>query len=209
MAEASRKQRERERHRREVLETAEAVFAEKGFHNATVQEIADRAEFAVGTIYNMFDGKTAIYQELVQMRAREYVDRVKARVASPADPREKVRAVIAAKLAFFEENQRFFRIFARATSGEGEHPPLALSEEATKLYADYIKAVSKVFAAGIRKKVFVDANPLLMTLMVEGTTNALMAHAFHTHGERVEGATAERIERLLFDGILTEQGKRP
>ena len=63
----TRKERERERHRREMLEAAERVFVRKGYHDATVEEIAQEAEFAVGTLYNFFKGKDDLYARVVEM----------------------------------------------------------------------------------------------------------------------------------------------
>lgn len=52
----SRRERERRMRRRAMLDAARAVFAEKGYAQATLDEIADRAEFGKGTLYNYFDG---------------------------------------------------------------------------------------------------------------------------------------------------------
>lgn len=52
----SRRERERLRRRRAMLEAAQAVFAEKGYAQATLDEIAERAEFGKGTLYNYFKG---------------------------------------------------------------------------------------------------------------------------------------------------------
>jgi AcrR family transcriptional regulator len=52
----SRRERERQMRRRAMLDAAESVFAEKGYARATLDEIADRAEFGKGTLYNYFDG---------------------------------------------------------------------------------------------------------------------------------------------------------
>ncbi len=47
--------------RRAMLDAAQAVFAEKGYTDATLDEIAERAEFGKGTLYNYFeDGKKGI-----------------------------------------------------------------------------------------------------------------------------------------------------
>jgi len=53
----SRRDRERERHRQEILEAAERVFVREGYHAATVEAIAREAEFGIGTIYNFFQSK--------------------------------------------------------------------------------------------------------------------------------------------------------
>ena len=52
----SRRERERRRRRQAMLDAARAVFAEKGYADATLDEIADRAEFGKGTLYNYFEG---------------------------------------------------------------------------------------------------------------------------------------------------------
>lgn len=57
----SRKERERQSRREEMLDAAKQVFAERGYARATLHEIAQRAEFSKGTIYNYFpEGKEQI-----------------------------------------------------------------------------------------------------------------------------------------------------
>lgn len=52
----SRRERERRMRREAMLGAARSVFAEKGYADATLDEIADRAEFGKGTLYNYFEG---------------------------------------------------------------------------------------------------------------------------------------------------------
>ena len=51
-----RRARERAMRRRAILTAARAVFAEHGYEQATVEAIAERAEFGKGTIYLYFEG---------------------------------------------------------------------------------------------------------------------------------------------------------
>src|SRR5687768_7349185 len=46
--------------RNQILDAATQVFAEKGFHKATIKDVAKRAGIADGTIYNYFENKTAL-----------------------------------------------------------------------------------------------------------------------------------------------------
>lgn len=50
----SRRERERQARRHTMLDAARVVIAEKGFKAATLDEIAQRAEFGKGTLYNYF-----------------------------------------------------------------------------------------------------------------------------------------------------------
>lgn len=46
--------------RNQILDAAITVFAEKGFHKATIKDVAKVAKVADGTIYNYFENKTAL-----------------------------------------------------------------------------------------------------------------------------------------------------
>jgi len=205
MARLSRKERERLRHRREVLEAAEALFAQKGFANTTMHEIAERSEFAVGSLYNMFENKLAIYFGLVHMRANQYIAQVQDSIARQRGAVEKIRAVVRTKLRFFAEHQQFFRIFSHATSAERTEPPFGMLQKTRKMYRDYMGALAEVFKEGTEQGIFVALEPTMMVLSLEGITNSIVGHYIHTGGEQLEAATAESVEKLLFEGILRKE----
>jgi AcrR family transcriptional regulator len=58
--------------REELLRVAASVFAEKGFANATVREIAERAGMLSGSLYYHFESKDAMLEELL----RSYLESV-------------------------------------------------------------------------------------------------------------------------------------
>ena len=53
----SRRDRQKREREARILDAAAAVFAQKGFHQATIRDIAELADVADGTIYNYFDNK--------------------------------------------------------------------------------------------------------------------------------------------------------
>src|SRR6185312_10174193 len=54
--------------RNAILDAAEVVFAERGFHGARIQDIAERARIAVGTVYNHFAQKDDVLSALLEER---------------------------------------------------------------------------------------------------------------------------------------------
>ena len=52
-----RRERRIARRKKEILDAAARIFAEKGYANATTREIAEAADMAEGTLYNYFGGK--------------------------------------------------------------------------------------------------------------------------------------------------------
>ncbi len=67
-----RRERERLRQREELLTAALDLFSEKGYHNVSMHEIAQRAEFAVGTVYKFFRNKEDLYKALITAKVAEY-----------------------------------------------------------------------------------------------------------------------------------------
>ncbi len=59
-----RRERERARRAQDILAAAERVFAVHGFDATTIEQIAQEAEYAVGTIYLYFKDKQALYAAL-------------------------------------------------------------------------------------------------------------------------------------------------
>lgn len=51
--------------RRRILEAAEQVFAEYGYHEASIVKVTERAGVALGTFYLYFDSKRTVFEALV------------------------------------------------------------------------------------------------------------------------------------------------
>ena len=114
----SRRERERLMRRQEILQAARAVFAEKGYTNATVDEIAQRAEFGKGTLYNYFEGGKedilfAIFDEIYD----DLHALIEAHFSSPSTADQPVReaffAFVQANMSYFLERQELFMIIVK------------------------------------------------------------------------------------------------
>jgi len=200
----SRKERERERHRRAVLEAAEKVFSTRGYHAATIQEIAGLAEFSVGALYNMFAGKEDLYRRLVELRVEEFLGEVEERLEQAGDARGKVRAVLETKLEFFNRRKDFFRIFAHVASGEGGSGPPPPSRACLEMLQSYEERLVDAVAAGVREGVFADRDPWLVVLCLEGMTNAIVGRWIHTGDDQLDRVDPDRLEEIVMHGIMAE-----
>lgn len=101
-----------------MLQAARAVFAEKGYTQATLKEIARRAEFGTGTLYNYFEGGKeemlravlddvfAAFRDLVSEATRP-------ELASEEDCREALHACLETIVAYLLEHRDFFVLLTR------------------------------------------------------------------------------------------------
>jgi len=101
--------RRRARTRADILSAAREVFAERGYHNTGIAEIARRADVAVGTFYLYFHDKDEAFQTLLQEGFEETRGRVMEAVAQEADG-STLPVVIRAILHHAYEQRTLFRI---------------------------------------------------------------------------------------------------
>jgi len=112
----SRRERDRLLRQADILRAAEHVFALKGYHEATMQDIAKAAQYATGTVYLYFKDKDALYFSLFEQKFEDLLFILKAETAKAADAKSKFEIFVLQKLSFFERNQDFFRIFISESS---------------------------------------------------------------------------------------------
>lgn len=101
-----------------MLQAAQSVFAEKGYEQATLDEIAERAEFGKGTLYNYFaDGKEGllfaifdeVYEDLHEMIRSTFGD------DAPRDHsfRDAFHALVVRSFTYYEEREDLFLILIK------------------------------------------------------------------------------------------------
>jgi AcrR family transcriptional regulator len=80
--------------REELLAIAARLFAEKGFRNTTVRDIADAAGILSGSLYHHFDSKESMVDEILSSFQDELFGQYDAILASTADPRSKLEQAV-------------------------------------------------------------------------------------------------------------------
>jgi TetR/AcrR family transcriptional regulator len=204
----SRRQRERQRHRTEIVDAAMNLFSEKGFHNVSMQEIAVEAEFATGTIYNFFDSKEALYREIMDEVADNVLSLVTPILEGNGEEKEKIAGFIGASIRIFRENSAAIRLFLRADQGPLAHVGTAhFSETALRVHDTLQAMLRQVYASGVRKGTFRALDPRVVALALDA---ALQTVVFSVAEDAEESALEQRvasIEELFFRGILHGQNQ--
>ena len=95
----------------EIMAAARSVFGAKGFADATVDEIAQVAGVAKGTLYLYYRSKRAIYLAAVRSGLEELLDVLRQRLDEAATVEDRIRAFVQTRLTYFDEHRDFFRIY--------------------------------------------------------------------------------------------------
>ena len=99
--------------REAILDAARSAFAERGFHETSLDSVAERAGVSKALLYEHFSSKRELYVAMLEMHVRELVERISGAVAGaePGEPR--MRAGLEAFFGFVEERRGAWRIMFR------------------------------------------------------------------------------------------------
>ncbi len=157
MSTTQRRAREKELRRRSILDSARAVFFEDGFHLATVDDVAARAEVSKGTVYLYFESKETILAHLLLEGLDELVAVLEEAYAAERDiaPGERLRRLAMGYLNFFQANPHYFRLIMALDRGRFEQTvPHELYEQVLTRSLRGFHWVIRAVEQGINQRVF-------------------------------------------------------
>ncbi len=201
-----RRERERQEHVRHVLDVAGEMFAKRGFFKVTMKDIAEGAEFALGTVYGFFKGKRTLYQQVIEQKVDELVASVSAAMADETSPVLVVKKFIEAKLRFFFENRDFVRLYFVEMHGPPLYGERALSFALQDKYRALLDSVSGAIERGMSDGTFAQASPKALTTALDGQTSAFVFSWFREVSPDSPEKETEAAEHIFLKGILARPG---
>lgn len=105
--------------RERILDAALDVFSEKGFHQATVDEIAEAAGLGKGTLYRYFANKETLFNELVRSRLEELEEQANAVLDGQDDVLTMISKYLRIYFEFFDRNERLYRVVVQQRGDMG------------------------------------------------------------------------------------------
>jgi len=123
---AERRQEERDRRRAEIVDAAEALYAEVGWDAVTMEQVARRARLSRALVYVYFRDKADLHFALVERALDTLRVRLEAARQGQARGLDEVAAIGRAYLAYARELPHYFDACARFqahASADGNVPP--------------------------------------------------------------------------------------
>lgn len=199
--EISRRERDKQRQRQEILDAALTLFSDKGYHNVTMYEIAGKAEFAIGTLYKFFKNKEDIYKALVLEMNEELHKSIMQTLEKTDDEVEKLKNYVKTRGDLFHTHLPAIRLYFRETYGESFILMAEIRYEMRKQRDIVQEIIASIFAEGIRKKRFKKiADPYSLAIALDGIITAFLIKAF----EAPEGDPYFYDPAVILDILLKE-----
>ncbi len=175
------------RRREQLLEVALGVFARRGFHQTSMNEVADAAGVTKPVLYQHFASKRALYTELLELVSRRLLEAIEKATATADGPRAQVEGGLAAYFRFVVESPEAYQLMFGGGTRRDEEFALLASE------------LERGIAGVIAELIVVDGLPAADRLLLahgivglaEGATRLWTAEGCYPGPDEVAGRVAE------------------
>ena len=198
-----RRERERLRHRQEILTAALFLFSEKGYHSVSMHEIAKKAEFAIGTLYNFFENKEDLYKALVLEQSDRFERAITKGIGEPDGEVEKLKNYILVKTEWLRSNLPFVRLFLAERRGPSFNLKADLDEALRNRHYAFMRKLAAIFDKGIKRKRFKEvADPFYLAVALDSALDAFLLLWIDAPEHYSYPGDPDAILDIFFKGLL-------
>ena len=181
-----------------ILDAAVKVFAEQGFHQSTISQIARDAGVADGTIYLYFKNKDDILVQFFNYKTKQVFDSFREEVDKADNSLDKLRNLIRRHLEEFQ-NDRSMAVLYQAETHQNSRLVEEQIKEMSKLYLDIVSEIVEQGQeeGGIRKDIYVG----LVKRFILGGVDEVINTWLHSGGKYDLVSMADPLVDLFIRGI--------
>jgi AcrR family transcriptional regulator len=135
--------------RERLLAAARGVFASRGFHAASVEEIASQAGFSTGALYSNFEGKEDLFLVLMEREIEEHAREIAEAVARRSSVAERAAGGAQRWMAMIEREPELLLLFMEFWA-YGVRDPKVRPKVAAR-FAQVRRMLTQLIADGMRE----------------------------------------------------------
>jgi TetR/AcrR family transcriptional regulator len=198
-----RRERDKLRQRQEMLAAALDLFSQKGYHNVSMQEIAEKAEFAIGTLYKFFQNKEDLYKTIVLERCDDFEAGLHRALTQTDDVVEQLRHYVRFRSERFRDNLPFVRLFLAESRGISYNLRAGLDDQVRLRYYGMLQRLASVFANGMDNRRFKKiADPHFLAAALDSVIDASLLLWLDVPERHPYPEDPDAILTIFFQGLL-------
>ncbi len=197
--ELTRKERERLNRRNEILGIALKLFSEQGFRNVSMQQIAEASEFAVGTLYNFFESKETLFEELINTTGQQVLSEFLEVLNEPGSEKDILRAFIMLQPKFLVKHGNIIKLYFSEIGAQNLQ--FSKIHDVSNIHKVINSRLSEIIAQGIQKGLFRAVDPEITAKSLGATIETLVFETTEDVNDEVINKF-KKVEQLFLEGLL-------
>jgi AcrR family transcriptional regulator len=178
-----------------IQDAAMAVIARKGIEETTIQDVADEAGIAKGTVYLYFRDRDELLSKTANRAFEKLIAELEPTFNAPGPFATRLLALVMRQLEFFDANRALFQ----ASLALGHQKPK------TGPYAQYAARLQKMFADAAASGEMRDLDPLSVAAVYRDCMRGLIVRRIEQKPKTTREEDAHFIVSILLRGISGER----
>ena len=204
MGVAERKTRQKAGNRQEILDAARDLFVREGYDNVSIRKIADRVEFAPGTIYLYFKDKAEILDTIAHQTFEKLRARMQAIRQEPGDdPVEALRRGLRTYIQFGLDNPNEYIVTFVLAKSRPEATQCSAAQSGHACFDNLRAIVSQCMEHGLINGGGVEETAQAIWTAIHGVTSLLATNCQFPFVEQTR--LIERLLDILMKGIRVSE----
>jgi TetR/AcrR family fatty acid metabolism transcriptional regulator len=193
-----------EEKRKKILDAATKVFARVGFSNTRIQDVAQEAGIAHGTVYLYFKSKDDLFISIFQESLGELIDYISSEVQKKDSAEDKLRRMISLQLDVIEENPDLTKLILIEFPRTGNF----LTDRNIDVLSNYIDVIGDVLKNGIEEGIFsTNVKPDIIATMIYAAMQGI-ATRWILDGMSYSIKTIDvEISEIFLKGLKSQRAK--
>ncbi|HJO22632.1 MAG: TetR/AcrR family transcriptional regulator [Myxococcota bacterium] len=200
--------------RRRILESAREVFFRDGFMQANLDEVAEKAGVAKGTLYRYFESKAELYVAVLAHNGAIFEAKMQESVDITLPAPEQIRRTARFYFSHYMDNRDYFKIFwaIENQSVIGELPQ-GVVDEVARLWERCLEIMAEIIARGVNDGAFAECDSWEMANLLWTVANALIQTETSSTRRKLRRApleqTFEAAIEVFLRGLAPENAVSP
>ena len=204
----SLKERQRQEREQLIMQAAEDLLVEKGYHETSMEDIAERVGISKGTVYLHFASKEDLVCALMERGLRSFLNAFDATLDQPLPPREKLEALL--QQAYSGISNRHRSALSGVVSVMFRSPEFhtSMANRRKKFMEAWEEPMRRVAAVVEEGQAAGEFDPTLPVSVVVGVFGSLLNPRNHQlmaeHEKMPPDELVKYVSRIFFRGISTK-----
>lgn len=181
-----------------ILRAATGVFAEKGFFNSKVADIAKAAGVADGTVYLYFKNKDDILHSIFDRAMDKFIAEGRRELADLDSPEDRLRRIATLHLERLGADRDMAIVFQVELRGSIKF----MQEFSAAGFAEYLDIIRKTIEEGQKSGVFRnDLKPILCAKMLYGALDEMVTNWILSNKSYALTPLADEVLKVFLGGL--------
>ncbi|MBN2104659.1 TetR/AcrR family transcriptional regulator [bacterium] len=197
----SRKEQEIEARKKDILEIAAELFAQKDFHGVTMDEIAEKVGLSKGTVYLYFETKENLFFSILIDRTKSLMLSLKDTIQSEVSFEASLRDFVFTFLTYFQKHKAYFKLMHSEKTRASMDAHYQMHDYAKEIFNQFNDILAELIKKGVADHCLRSVDIFSMVKMLGGILNNFTYYQIFISSTMSPAGETELIIDLFLNGV--------